>query len=91
MQPPAARRLHGPGLCYAPLAMATRHLAFAARGRWAASNLRRSRSSIWHARSCNRLADDGDVRGLTRRINGGETGLRERAALKEQALKALRG
>lgn len=46
---------------------------------------------FWHARSCNHLADDGDVRGLTRRINGGETGLRERAVLMAQALKALRG
>jgi putative chitinase len=46
---------------------------------------------FWHARSGNHWADDGDVRGLTRRINGGETGPRERVALTAQALKALRG
>lgn len=46
---------------------------------------------FWHARGCNSYADDGDVNGLTRRINGGETGLRERAALTSQALKALLG
>jgi putative chitinase len=46
---------------------------------------------FWHSRSCNHWADDGDVRGLTRRITGGENGLRERAALTAQALKALLG
>jgi putative chitinase len=46
---------------------------------------------FWQARGCNSYADDGDVNGLTRRINGGETGLRERAALTSQALKALLG
>jgi putative chitinase len=44
---------------------------------------------FWNARGCNAWADDGDVRGLTRVINGGETGLRERAALTEKALQAL--
>ena len=33
--------------------------------------------------------DDGDVRGLAKRINGGETALSERAALTKKALKAL--
>lgn len=46
---------------------------------------------FWHARGCNAYADDGDVRGLTRRINGGETGLKERAALTSAALRALLG
>lgn len=44
---------------------------------------------FWHARGCNAWADDGDVRGLNRVINGGETGLRERAALTSKALQAL--
>lgn len=44
---------------------------------------------FWHARGCNSFADDADVRGLTKRINGDETTLRERAALTAKALKAL--
>lgn len=44
---------------------------------------------FWDARGCKHFADDGDVRGLTRAINGGETGLRERAALTAKALQVL--
>ncbi|KQP21381.1 glycoside hydrolase family 19 protein [Pseudorhodoferax sp. Leaf265] len=46
---------------------------------------------FWHSRGCNARADDGDVRGLTKRVNGGETGPRERAALTAQAVRALAG
>lgn len=35
---------------------------------------------FWKTRGCNELADAGDIRGLTRRINGGLTGLAEREA-----------
>lgn len=48
-----------------------------------------SAGRFWYARGCNSYADDGDVNGLTRWINGGETGLRKRTAMTAQALKAL--
>lgn len=44
---------------------------------------------FWSKNSCNTLADAGDVRGLTRRINGGQNGLQERLALTARALAAL--
>lgn len=47
-----------------------------------------SAGGFGHATACNTFADDGDVRGLTRRITGGD-GLRKRAALTEKASKEL--
>ena len=44
---------------------------------------------FWHANGLSRFADTGDVRGLTRRVNGGETGLAERVAASNRALRAL--
>jgi putative chitinase len=43
----------------------------------------------WKSHGCNELADAGDVRGVTRAINGGYNGLEERIALNEQASTAL--
>lgn len=36
---------------------------------------------FWHANGCNALADRGDIAALTKRINGGDFGLKERQAL----------
>lgn len=36
---------------------------------------------FWESNGCNQLADRADVEGLTRKINGGTTGLKERTAL----------
>lgn len=44
---------------------------------------------FWQTNRCNALADAGDVQALTRRINGGLTGLAQRQAATVQALKAL--
>lgn len=44
---------------------------------------------FWASHGCSALADAGDVRGLTMRINGGLTGLGERAAMAAAALRAL--
>lgn len=44
---------------------------------------------FWRVNGCSALADAGDVRGLTMRINGGMTGLGERAAMTAAALRAL--
>lgn len=44
----------------------------------------------WQAHGCNALADAGDARALTRRINGGLNGLDERIALMARAATLLR-
>lgn len=44
----------------------------------------------WHSRHLNELADAGDMRGLTRLINGGYNGLDERLAIYHQAMEVLR-
>lgn len=44
---------------------------------------------FWKTNECNKLADVGDVRGLTLRINGGLTGLADREAATKRALSAL--
>jgi len=41
-------------------------------------NAARSAGWFWEAKNCNQFADAGDVRGLTRRINGGFNGLKDR-------------
>jgi putative chitinase len=46
---------------------------------------------FWKTNGCSALADAGDVRGLTQRINGGLTGLAEREAATKRALAALAG
>lgn len=45
---------------------------------------------FWSANGCNELADAGDFRALTKRINGGYNGLAERTAFWERAEQALR-
>ncbi|UXY55402.1 glycoside hydrolase family 19 protein [Pseudomonas tohonis] len=44
---------------------------------------------FWESRGLNELADRGDFEGITRRINGGFTGLAERRALWERAKAVL--
>lgn len=44
---------------------------------------------FWSSNGCSALADKGDVRGLTQRINGGLNGLEERLAQSAKAIKAL--
>ena len=44
---------------------------------------------FWASRGLNDLADRGDFEGITRRINGGLTGLAERRALWERAKAVL--
>jgi putative chitinase len=44
---------------------------------------------FWHSKNCSSFADVGDVAGLTRRINGGTTGLAERMAATKRAQKVL--
>ena len=43
----------------------------------------------WNEYGCNEMADAGNVRGITRAINGGYNGLEERIALNEKASSAL--
>lgn len=45
---------------------------------------------FWSSHDCNELADAGDFRALTKRINGGYNGLAERTAFWERAEQALR-
>lgn len=44
---------------------------------------------FWFTNGCNELADEGDFRALTKRINGGENGLDDRRARWEHAKKVL--
>lgn len=44
---------------------------------------------FWKTRGLNELADEGDVRSVTRRVNGGYNGLAERIACYEKAERAL--
>lgn len=53
--------------------------------KWAAL----SAAAFWHDHDLNALADAGDMRGLTRRINGGLIGLDDRMARYATARKAL--
>jgi putative chitinase len=41
---------------------------------------------FWSVNKLNTLADVGDVEGMTKRINGGTIGIKERVALYQQAL-----
>jgi putative chitinase len=41
---------------------------------------------FWHKNNLNKYADEGDVTGATKRINGGTIGLQERTELYEEAL-----
>lgn len=45
---------------------------------------------FWNTNNCNAFADNRDVEGLTRRINGGTIGLKDRIFRWEQAIKLLR-
>lgn len=45
---------------------------------------------FWAAHGCNEIADTGDFRALTRRINGGYNGLAERTAFWERAERVFR-
>ena len=49
----------------------------------------RSAGWFWNSRSLSELADKGDFRGITRRINGGYNGLADRLAYLERAQVAL--
>lgn len=44
---------------------------------------------FWQVNNCNDIADRNDVRGLTRRINGGLNGLKERSIRTKLALRVL--
>lgn len=44
---------------------------------------------FWHSRGLNSLADRSDIKGITRKINGGFNGLAERVTLWEKACKVL--
>jgi putative chitinase len=44
---------------------------------------------FWSANGCNKLAEAGDIPGLTKRINGGSNGLEERTALFGRALETF--
>jgi putative chitinase len=45
---------------------------------------------FWQAKGLNLFADEGDVEGMTKRINGGTIGLENRLALYKSAIEALR-
>lgn len=44
---------------------------------------------FWASNGCNALADRGDIPALTKRINGGDLGLKDRTALFQQAMAVL--
>lgn len=44
---------------------------------------------FWNSRGCNELADDGNVPAMTKRINGGDLGLKERTALWHEGLQVF--
>lgn len=50
-----------------------------------------SAAEWWHRHGCNRLADTGDMAAVTRRVNGGLTGLDDRLKLYSAALAYLGG
>jgi putative chitinase len=49
----------------------------------------KSAAWFWNSRNLNALADAGDMKGITRRINGGLNGLAERLEFYDRALKVL--
>jgi predicted chitinase len=49
----------------------------------------RTAAWFWNSRNLNSLADQGDFRGITRRVNGGYNGLADREAYYRRALNAL--
>jgi len=49
----------------------------------------RSAAWFWWSRDLNELADTGDIKAITKRINGGFIGLEERTALYDRALSVL--
>ena len=49
----------------------------------------RSAAWFWHSRDLNRLADDGNLEAITKRINGGLTGYADRKTHYAHALKAF--
>lgn len=53
------------------------------------SNAARSAAWFWKSRNLNPLADAGDFRGITRRINGGLNGYADRVAYFERAREVL--
>jgi putative chitinase len=44
---------------------------------------------FWHKAGLNTLADNADIGAITKRVNGGQTGLLERSRATQQAPKAL--
>ena len=50
-----------------------------------------SAAEWWHRNGCNELADTGDMAAVTRRVNGGLTGLDDRLRLYSAALRYLGG
>ena len=50
-----------------------------------------SAAEWWHRHGCNELADTGDMSAVTRRVNGGLTGLDDRLKLYSAALAHLGG
>ena len=50
-----------------------------------------SAAEWWHRHGCNELADTGDMAAVTRRVNGGLTGLDDRIKLYSAALAYLGG
>lgn len=52
-------------------------------------NACRSAAWFWKARGLNQIADDGDFRKITKRINGGYNGLDDRVALLERAQQVI--
>lgn len=54
-------------------------------------NAAMSAAWYWETRGCNELADEGDFRALTRRINGGLNGYEDRVARMQRALEAFDG
>lgn len=52
-------------------------------------NSLRIAAEYWHKRNCNAAADDDDLEGVTRLVNGGLMGLDDRAAATDRAFDAL--
>ena len=44
---------------------------------------------FWSTKGCNQIADSGDWKALTRRINGGEIGLADRIKHTQEAMQVL--